>query len=450
MLHLATAGALFGCSAVGPRAPGSPIPAPSASASSAFASELEEATTRWVSQPSPELERALRRALENAATREVLLLLDHADVSVRQAAVRFLVETRPGSWLELGPRLLARPDLGQAAVAGFCEHAEKPAASGPNPDPSVFLLELARGTADAETRGQALGCLAIRHPDQARALALEWIDRKDQTLTRHAVLALGRSNAWYEVGRLVRLAKGADTELGRAAVEALGRITNPPAAEALLELARASPDDELRGLAWAAWLRHPERRTGALSPSETKRTLGPLVTSVLRALRQRNMDALARLVHPDRGVRFGLCGKFIPSSVYPAQVRGLLRDDAPKSWGGSCRSDDRELAFDDYLDRLTGFEDAPIVGYDVWLGATPKDKQQLPADEVERAFPDGAFVELSLPEGRDGQTPGETLILVFAHAAAGYKLVGILQAQTVTPEPAVHGPLPPPEIKPDW
>ena len=164
-------------------------------------------------------------------------------------------------------------------------------------------------------------------------------------------------------------------------------------------VAQKAPDDALRELAWSAWLRHPEHRTGALSPSETKRTMGPLVKSVLRALGQKNMDALARLAHPQRGLRFGLCGQFIPSGVFPSQVRGLLRDDAPKSWGGSCTTEDRELSFDDYLDHLTGFEDAPIVGYDVWLAATAKDQEQLPVAEVERTFPDGAFVELALAGG---------------------------------------------------
>jgi hypothetical protein len=352
-----------------------------------------------------------------------------------------LVRERPGSWPELAPRWLARAELGRVAAAGLCEHA---------PGAAPLLLDLARRATDPQTRGEALVCVAAQRPDESRGIALEWLGRQDRVLSRYAAVALGRSNAWYQVDRLVRLTNDGDVEVRRAAVEALGRITSPPAAQALLTVAHTSPDDALRELAWSAWLRHPEHRTGALSPSETKRTMGPLVKSVLRALGQKNMDALARLVHPERGLRFGLCGKFIPSGVFPSQVRGLLRDDAPKSWGGSCTTQDRELSFDDYLDHLTGFEDAPIVGYDAWLAATAKDQEQLPIAEVERTFPDGAFVELLWPEGRDGQTPSESLVLIFSPSDGQPKLVGILQSQAVAREPLTHGPLPPPNIKPDW
>ena len=436
-----TVGLALGCSALGPRLPDRVKPAPSAASARPSASELELATSRWVASPTPELERAFRRALENASTREIMGLLVHPNAGVREAAVRCLVTERRASWPELAPLWQARADLGRVAVAGLCEHAAEAA---------PLLLDLAGRASDSATRGEALGCVAGQRPNESRRIALEWLARKDPVLTRYAAIALGRSNAWYEVERLARLTNDRDIEVRRAAIEALGRITSPPAAQALLTVAQTSSDDALRELAWSAWLRHPEHRTGALSPSETKRTLGPLVKSALRALAQKNLDALARLVHPERGLRFGLCGKFIPSGLYPAQIRGLLRDDAPKSWGGSCRPEDRELSFDDYLDHLTGFEDAPIVGYDVWLAPAAKDLGQLPIAEVERTFPDGAFVELAWPEGRDGQTPWESLVLVFVSSDSQYKLVGILQAQAVAPEPLVRGPLPPPDIKPDW
>jgi hypothetical protein len=434
-------GLACGCSALGPRPPERAATTPSAASARPTASELELATSRWVASPTPERERAFRRALENAPTREIVGLLAHPNAGVRDAAARCLVTERRASWPELASLSEVRGDLGPVAVAGLCEHAR---------DAASLLLHLAERATDPTTRGEALGCVAAERPNESRRIALGWLEGKDPVLTRYAAIALGRSNAWYEVERLVRLTSDRDVEVRHAAVAALGRITSPPAAQALLAVARTSSEDALRELAWAAWLRHPEHRTGALSPSETKRTLGPLVKSVLRALGQRNMDALARLVHPGRGLRFGLCGKFIPSGLYPAQIRGLLRDDAPKSWGGSCRAEDHELSFDDYLDHLTGFEDAPIVGYDVWLAPAAKDLGQLPVAEVERSFPDGAFVELVWPEGRDGQTPWESLTLVFASSDGQYKLVGILQAQAVPLEPLVRGPVPPPDIKPDW
>src|SRR5512139_1454904 len=111
----------LGCSALGPRPPDRVKPTPSAASARPSASELELAMSRWVASPTPELERAFRRALENASTREIMGLLVHPNPSVREAAVRCLVTERRASWPELAPLWQARADLGRVAVAGLCE-----------------------------------------------------------------------------------------------------------------------------------------------------------------------------------------------------------------------------------------------------------------------------------------------------------------------------------------
>jgi hypothetical protein len=302
---------------------------------------------------------------------------------------------------------------------------------------NAFLLQLAEQSKASELRGRALACVAAARPSEARAQALAWLNGSDPRLTRYAATALGRANALFEVARLVELTRASDALVSRAALEALGRITSSPAAAALLKLAREAPDEAVRERAWQLWLEHPEHRTGTLASAEARRTLSPLVTRLLAALRQKNLDTLVRLSHPERGLRFGLCGQWIPSSLYPAQLRGLLKDPTPKSWGGSCSPDQTELPFEDYLEHLTGFRDAPVTGYNTWLRPSPKDPRPA-VEPTERAFPDGVFVELAWPEGRDGETPWESLVLVFAPFSEQYRLVGLLHAQA-PPAPSVPG-----------
>src|SRR5512141_1495837 len=243
-----TVGFACGCSALGPRPPDRVEPTPSAPSARPSTSELAIATSRWVASPTPELEREFRRALENASTREIMGLLVRPNLGVRDAAVRCLTERR-ASWAELAPLSESRADLGRVAVVGLCEHAA---------DAAPLLLDLARRGSDSLARGEALGCVAALRPNESRRIALDWLERKDPVLTRYAAIALGRSNAWYEVERLARLTNDRDVEIRSAAVEALGRITSPPAAQALLTVAQTSPDDALRELAWSAWLGHPE------------------------------------------------------------------------------------------------------------------------------------------------------------------------------------------------
>jgi hypothetical protein len=440
---LAFLGLVIGCSAVRARTsePSVPCVERGRALEEVSPSPLERAATRAARSTHPDSDPNFARALESASTPEILSLIDHASGPVQKAAVSYSLEQRPHAWKNLVKRSATRQDLTVWMVDRLCPEtdggADRGASARPTPGRDAFLLALAGQPKGSELRGRALACVARARPSEARALALEWLNGSDPALTRYAVVTLGRANALFEVDRLIKLANGADPTVVRASFEALGRITSPPAAAALLKLAREAPEDAARERAWQLWLLHPERRTGTLSPAEARRTLSPLVTRVLGALRQKNLDTLVRLSHPERGLRFGLCGQWVPSALYPAQLRGLLKDQSPKSWGGSCSPDQAELAFEDYLEHLTGFQDAPVVGYNTWLRSSSKDPRPA-VEPTERAFPDGVFVELAWPEGRDGQTPWESLVLVFALFSEQYRLVGLLHAQA-PPRPETRG-----------
>lgn len=443
-------GVLVGCTGLPPKGPPPMASCPSSTA--ARSARLGQEGNHWARElaesGSPEALAALHAQLENAATPDIVALLDAPSIKTRQAAADYLIFHRPRSWREVANRWQNRPDLERVAATDLCRWKNQGPETGDPAERDALLLELAERAKDAEARGESLVCAASTHPEEARAIALAWLKIQDRGLVRSALLALGRSNAWFEVTSILKYASDPDPGVRSGAVAGLGMITSPQAAQALLTIARQGPDEDLRELAWKAWLGHPEHRAGTLSTTEAKRLLSPLVSQILRFLRQKNLDLLARLVHPERGLRLGLCAHFIPSGLAPAQVRRLLRDDAEKNWGGACQEKDRELLFEDYLDYVTGYEEAPVIGYNRWpieVRATAQLRPEVGA--VERSFPDGVFVDLVFPEGRDQQTPGESLVMVFVRSAEQYRLVGLLQAQSPNIQNAqIH--LPPPLVSP--
>lgn len=152
-------------------------------------------------------------------------------------------------------------------------------------------------------------------------------------------------------------------------------------------------------------------------------------TEVIKALKDRDMEKLSKLVHPEKGVRFSPYGYVDAGKdlVFTASdVSGLLSDSTIYTWGSYDGSGDPiELTFEDYYKRFiydVDFANAEHIGYNEILG---KGNTLENSAEV---YKDSVIVEYHFP-GIDPQYEGmdwRSLRIAFEKAENTWYLVGII------------------------
>ncbi|MCX7682721.1 MAG: hypothetical protein N2508_12290 [Anaerolineae bacterium] len=155
---------------------------------------------------------------------------------------------------------------------------------------------------------------------------------------------------------------------------------------------------------------------------------------VVQALRDRDMERLAALVHPVKGVRFSPYA-FVRDSdlvLMPEQLTGALADQRKYIWGVYDGSGlPIEMTFGDYFARFVydrDYASAEHVSYDRRIG------QGSTIDNSLEYYPGGHVVEYHFP-GRDPALGGmdwRSLRLVFQEEGGVWYLVGVIHDEWTT------------------
>ncbi|MDQ3703967.1 MAG: hypothetical protein M3437_01880 [Chloroflexota bacterium] len=169
-----------------------------------------------------------------------------------------------------------------------------------------------------------------------------------------------------------------------------------------------------------------------ISPAEAREIIAGRATEVIQALKSRDMEGLARLAHPEAGVRFSPYPSVgnMDQGITPAELRNVFADDRVSIWGwydGSGKP--MEMTFSEYYDEFVYNQDfaaTPSVTYNEFKG------HGNTVNNIFAEYPDAITVEYHFP-GFDPQYQGsdwESLYLVFqkyadgnwylAHIAHGY------------------------------
>ncbi len=159
-----------------------------------------------------------------------------------------------------------------------------------------------------------------------------------------------------------------------------------------------------------------------------------LAAEAIMALKDRDLDSLSSLIHPDLGVRFspyatvqtGAGGDLVFSA---SEARGLLADPSVYHWGtydGSGLPID--LTFREYHEEFVysaDFVRPDVVGFNERVG------QGNSIDNIASAYPDSVMVEYHF-EGFEPEYAGmdwQSLRLVFLEQDGSWYLVGVVHDQ---------------------
>jgi len=153
----------------------------------------------------------------------------------------------------------------------------------------------------------------------------------------------------------------------------------------------------------------------------------------VNALREKDMERLAALVHPSKGVRFSPYGYVLAEPdgdlVFTAdQVRGLLQDQTVYTWGmydGSGAPID--LTFAEYYEKFIYDHDFANVDQMAVNTIIGRGNTMINLDE---AYPNGRFVEYHYPGTKENDhIDWASLRLVFEEVDGLWYLVGIVHDQ---------------------
>jgi hypothetical protein len=168
-------------------------------------------------------------------------------------------------------------------------------------------------------------------------------------------------------------------------------------------------------------------------PNQTP-AIATQASAALQAIRQRNWNALALLVHPDKGIRFSPYGHVKTGAGEDqirtaGQIRAGFTDSAVIHWGEYDGSGEPiDLSFEAYYQRFiysADFALAPVVAYNRIAG------RGNTLINMHGVYPQGQFIEYHFP-GFDPQFGGmdwQSLRLVFEETAGNWYLVGIIHDQ---------------------
>jgi hypothetical protein len=165
-----------------------------------------------------------------------------------------------------------------------------------------------------------------------------------------------------------------------------------------------------------------------IPPAEAEAIIADTARQTILALKERDMQQLARLVHPQQGVVFSPYG-FVGEerlSFKAEQLPGALNDPTIYTWGSYDGSGEPiDLSFDAYFKRFVysqDFAQAPQIAYNRII------REGYHADQFD---PNSIMVEYHFP-GFDPRFEGmdwESLRLVFQQAEQRWYLVGIIHNQ---------------------
>jgi hypothetical protein len=161
-----------------------------------------------------------------------------------------------------------------------------------------------------------------------------------------------------------------------------------------------------------------------VSSDSAKRAVAPDAARLAVALRSEDMAALARRVHPLRGVRFSpyaAVDTVHDVTLAATQLGPALRSTRTRVWGADDGSGDPiRLTFRAYLRRFAADRDfarAPAVTYNA-----PGERARAVWD----AYPCAIVAELAVPE--TDERPAESLLLVFERYRGAWYLRGVVHA----------------------
>ena len=176
----------------------------------------------------------------------------------------------------------------------------------------------------------------------------------------------------------------------------------------------------------------PDMGTPSMPPAEAKAVIEGRATEAIQALKDKDMERLAALVHPDKGLSFA------PYSYVDETNQTLTREELTnalanpdtRNWGAyDGTGDPIILTFEAYYDRFIynhDFAAAPNVNYNEFLGRgnTPNNSAEV--------YPDSISVEYHVP-GFDPQYDGmdwQSLTLIFEqHTDGAWYLIHITHGQ---------------------
>ena len=199
---------------------------------------------------------------------------------------------------------------------------------------------------------------------------------------------------------------------------------------------------EISGSWWVP-VQHAEL-SGWLNSNYLARQVGwvsdPIAASaaeIIMTLKDRDMEELAGLIHPDKGVRFSpytfvQAGPDEDLVFTAAQVRGIMTDPTVYYWGAYDGSGDPiDLTFSEYYDRFVydvNFSRPDVVGFDEEVGWSSM------INNIADVYPQAVTVEYHF-EGFDPQYAGldwRSLRLVLEEQAGTWYLVGIVHDEWTT------------------
>lgn len=162
--------------------------------------------------------------------------------------------------------------------------------------------------------------------------------------------------------------------------------------------------------------------------------MGAVAAEVLDALEQRDVLAVAALVHTARGVRLSPYAFVAPDEhvrLTPPELVAAWSDPEPRVWGyDDATGEAIELTLPEYLERFIydgDFSEAAVVGYNTRIG------QGNTVDNAAEVYPDGVRVEYHLPGSEDyGGMDWRSLRLVLApdeQQDGAWRLVAVIHDQ---------------------
>ena len=175
----------------------------------------------------------------------------------------------------------------------------------------------------------------------------------------------------------------------------------------------------------------PGETGGCLVP-EDNRTLLEAGNAVLESLQWEDMEGLAALVDPDRGVTFTPYSTVDPHSdltFLPQQLTQAGINESTYIWGiTQGKGEAIVLTLSEYLRNYVFDRDytkAPVIGVDYVISSGNS------LENVDDAYPDARFVEYYFP-GQDPEAAGldwSALKLVFLEREETYWLIGIIHSE---------------------
>lgn len=168
------------------------------------------------------------------------------------------------------------------------------------------------------------------------------------------------------------------------------------------------------------------------TPAEVEKVLGARARDVVGLLKTKDVDRLAAVIHPEKGVRFSPYAHVDTAKdlVFgPQALKDAWNNKRLYQWGTFDGSGEpMNLGVQDYFTRFVydvDFSAAPKMGWGESIG------KGNTIDNWKEAYPNGVMVEFHFPE-IDPQYKGidwRSLRLVFEKKGADWMLVGIIHAQ---------------------